>query len=327
MKNKREAARQITGGACTWKKAAGFGEAAVNIALCKYWGKRNGELNLPVTSSLSIGLPGLGAKTTVSPAPRYAFSVNGSTVDPAAKSATRVFDFVRLFTEQPVAVETHSTVPLAAGLASSASGFAALVLALNDGFLWNLPGRELSILARLGSGSASRSIFDGFVLWHAGTREDGMDSFAEPLPNSTWPELRMGLLILSTQAKKTGSREAMQQTCETSILYRQWPAKVEADLAGIREAIARRDMEQLGHHAESNALGMHATMMETWPPVIYWLPESIAAIHRVHALRADGVPVYFTMDAGPNVKLLFTAAAEAAVTSAFPEVRVIHPFV
>ena len=323
--NKREAAQQITGWKNDWKKDAGTGAASVNIALCKYWGKRDEELNLPITSSLSIGLPGLGAETTVRPAKQYAFSVNGTDVDADAKSARRVFDFARLFTDQPVKVETQSTVPLAAGLASSASGFAALALALNDGFGWHLPGRDLSILARLGSGSACRSVFDGFVRWHAGTRPDGMDSFAEPL-EAVWPELRMGLLVLSDQAKKIGSREAMKRTCETSLLYRQWSAKVETDLAGLLKAIDRRDLTQLGRHAETNALGMHATMMETWPPVIYWLPESVAAIHRVHALRESGVEVYFTMDAGPNVKLLFTADAEPAVANAFPAVKIIRPF-
>ncbi|MDD4735146.1 MAG: diphosphomevalonate decarboxylase [Kiritimatiellae bacterium] len=323
--NKHEAAQLVTGGTSNWVKEEGEGGASVNIALCKYWGKRNEELNLPVTSSLSIGLPGLGAQTKVRPAARDAFFVNGTPMDSAAKAAARVFDFIRLFTREPVEVKTESTVPLAAGLASSASGFAALTKALNDGFGWNLSGRGLSILARLGSGSASRSVFDGFVRWQAGEREDGMDSFAEPL-EAVWPDLRMGLLLLSDKAKPIGSREAMKRTVETSLLYRQWPARVKEDLAGLQEAVSRRDLTQLGRHAEQNALGMHATMLESWPPVMYWLPESVQAIHGVHALRESGVPVYFTMDAGPNVKLIFTAAHESAVRSAFPEVRIIAPF-
>ncbi len=323
--NKHEAAQFVIGGMNEWTKEEGEGRASVNIALCKYWGKRNEELNLPVTSSLSIGLPGLGAQTKVRSAARDVFFVNGTRMDSAANAAVRVFDFIRLFTEAPMEVKTESTVPLAAGLASSASGFAALTKALNDGFGWNLSGRDLSILARLGSGSASRSVFDGFVQWHVGSRGDGMDSFAEPL-EAVWPDLRMGLLVLSDKAKKIGSREAMKRTVETSKLYQQWPARVEEDLAGLQEAISQRNLTQLGRHAEQNALGMHATMLESWPPVIYWLPESVEAIHRVHALRESGVPVYFTMDAGPNVKLMFTAAEEVAVQSSFPKVRIIAPF-
>jgi len=325
MNKKEETVRQITGGACDWRKGTGTGAAWVNIALCKYWGKRNEELNLPVTSSLSISLPGLGAETTVRGAEADFFTVNGTPVDAASKASRRVFDFVHLFTADPVAVETRSTVPLAAGLASSASGFAALVLALNDGFGWGLGGRELSMLARLGSGSASRSVYTGFVQWHAGVRDDGMDSYAERL-EAEWPALRIGLLLLSDRAKSVGSREAMKRTRDTSLLYRQWPARVEADLAALQEAVRRCDIELLGRHAEQNALGMHATMLESWPPLLYWLPESVAAIHRIHALRGEGVPVYFTMDAGPNVKLIFTREQETAVRSAFPEVRVMAPF-
>jgi len=177
----------------------------------------------------------------------------------------------------------------------------------------------------MGSGSASRSVFDGFVEWHAGERDDGMDSYAEGLPGR-WPDLCMGLLMLSEAEKPIGSRPAMQRTVETSRLYAGWPAKVSADLAELKAAIAEKDFEKLGQTAESNALAMHATMMDAWPPVLYWLPETVATIRNVWQLRAEGLPLYLTMDAGPNVKLLFLKGDVDKVRSAFPDVEVTAPF-
>ena len=303
----------------------GRGEAPVNIALCKYWGKRCKVLNLPETSSLSVALPGLGAVTTVQAADCAEVVLNGARLPESSSACRRVLDYIRLFTDEPLRVESRSTVPLAAGLASSASGFAALALALNDYYGWGLTPKACSIAARLGSGSACRSVYDGFVEWQAGEQPDGSDSYAVALPE-VWPDFCVGLLLVSKAQKPVGSREAMQRTCETSTLYRSWGAKVNENLAGIKAAIQARDMSRLGRQAESNALAMHATMMDSWPPVLYWLPESLAIIQQVHALRAEGLPLYFTMDAGPNVKLLFEKTVEADVRAVFPSVQVIHPF-
>jgi len=305
-------------------KEVGNGQALVNIALCKYWGKRDETLNLPVTSSLSVSLPGLEAVTTVTPAERTTFIVNGQERSPETAASKRVFDFVNLFTSQPVLVQTESSVPIGAGLASSASGFAALTLALDDLLGLGLTVHELSIAARLGSGSACRSIYTGFVEWRAGKRDDGMDSYAVPIKKQ-WPGFCVGLLLLSDQEKKISSRNAMKRTRDTSVLYQQWPRKVAENFSQIKHAIDINNINVLGRHAESNALAMHATMMDSWPPIIYWLPETVEAIERVHALRADGVNVYFTMDAGPNVKLLFLEEQAPVIQKAFPEMRVIHP--
>lgn len=303
--------------------------APANIALCKYWGKRNDELNLPVTSSLSVSLGKLGSKARFTIAgDRDAVSLNGQPVDASHPFAKRLFAFLDLFRPDPGAhfqVHAENTIPTAAGFASSASGFAAVVLALNRLFGWKLDQRSLSILARLGSGSASRSVYDGFVEWHAGTAEDGMDSYAEPLPD-TWPAFRMGLLVISRMEKPIGSRAAMKHTMETSPLYAAWPGKVAADLADIKAAIRAKDFDRLGRAAESNAMTMHATMISAWPPVIYWLAESITEMRRVAALRHKGVPVYLTMDAGPNIKLLFLDKDTEAVQHTFPAMQVVTPF-
>jgi len=296
--------------------------APANIALVKYWGKRDTDLNLPVTNSLSLSLPGeRGSRVRLSFRDGSdRISLNGATVPPDSAFARRLSAWLDLFRANPdigYAVEAVNTIPTAAGFASSASGFAALTKALDALHGWGLPLSELSILARLGSGSACRSLFDGLVEWHAGRLLDGMDSYAEPLTDQ-WPELRIGLLIVSDAAKAVGSREAMRRTVETSPLYRAWPETVTQDLATIKAAIRARDFECLGRTVEGNALAMHATMLAARPAVCYWQPESLARMEQVRRARADGLPVYFTMDAGPNLKLLHLASDTDAVAAAFP---------
>lgn len=310
-------------------RAAGQAFAPANIALCKYWGKRQARLNLPRTSSLSMSLGSLGSEVRLCRAEGRTDTVmlNGAPLAADSAFVTRLRDYLDLFRPTPdwaFAVTARNTVPTAAGFASSASGFAALVLALDDYFGWALPRRDLSILARLGSGSACRSVYDGFVEWHAGVASDGMDSWAEPVA-AIWPDLRMALLVVSAAEKGTSSRIAMQRTVETSPLYAGWPRQVEEDLAAIKSALVARDLEALGAVVERNALAMHATMMAARPPVLYWLPQSVALMRRVWDLRAHGLPVFFTMDAGPNVKVLYAAPDEAAVLGAFSDLTVIRP--
>ena len=303
--------------------------ASANIALCKYWGKRDEEINLPVTSSLSVSLGELGTETRLELAgSKDRFVLNEAAVDPGSSFAQRLTAFLDLFRPAPdagFAVTTRNTMPTAAGLASSASGFAALVLALDRLMQWGLDARSLSMLARLGSGSACRSIHPGFVEWHAGASDDGMDSYGERL-EAAWPGFCIAPLLVSKAAKPIGSRAAMRRTVKTSELYASWPLQCAADLVALRGAIRDRDFAALGRAAETNALAMHATMLAARPPVCYWLPESVKAMHDVWAARDDGVPVYFTMDAGPNVKLIFEAAAEAAVRERFPAAQVVRPF-
>jgi diphosphomevalonate decarboxylase len=309
-------------------KPAARGEAfaPVNIALCKYWGKRDAELNLPVNSSLSISLGKLGTHTVV----KFAKTadrvfLNGK---PAPKEfAARVSTYLNLFRKegQFFEVRTKNNIPTAAGLASSASGFAALVKALDQLFGWGFNPRELSMLARLGSGSASRSLYDGFVVWHAGARADGMDSYAEPL-SSDWKNLRIGILEVSKARKKTGSTDGMNRTRETSELYEAWPAQAECDFDELRTAIAAQDFPMLGKTAENNALAMHATMLAAWPPLCYWKPQSVALMQKVWQARENGLELYFTMDAGPNLKLLFLKENQTAVKALFPKVQIVNPF-
>lgn len=295
--------------------------APSNIALCKYWGKRNTELNLPVTDSLSLALGNLGSRChlAVIDEAQDRVLLNGQPLSSEQPFVVRLSRYLDLFRDIPgrcYRVSAVNTVPTAAGFASSASGFASVVLALDALYDWQLSERKLSILARLGSGSACRSLWQGFVRWHAGDTEDGMDSYAEPL-SEQWPELRLGLLRVSDAPKAVGSTEAMRRTVETSALYAAWPNQVAADMETLLHALHHRDFETLGATAEANALAMHATMLAARPPVLYWHEASLAAMHTVWSCRRDGLPVYFTMDAGPNLKLLYRESDATAVTSAF----------
>lgn len=308
----------------------GVAFAPTNIALCKYWGKRNVELNLPVNSSLSIALPDKGAMTTVvlSDKTEDEITLNGALQAPDSGFVKRAVQFIDLFRQEKkwfLKININMNIAVAAGLASSACGFASITAALNDLFGWDLSLRDLSILARLGSGSASRSLWNGFVEWHAGTRPDGMDSYGEPL-SSQWGALRMGILPISDQPKAISSRDAMLQTVNSSMLYENWSKKSFQDLNMIKKAIKSKNFSLLGGTAESNALNMHATMLSSWPPICYFLPDTIAGMHTVWDLRKQGTEVYFTQDAGPNLKLLFLESDQSKILQAFPTLEVVTVF-
>jgi len=326
----RDVVRRILAGRGGQAGEWGAAYAPANIALVKYWGKRDEVLNLPVTGSLSISLGPLGSHVEVgySDGPTDEIWLNGAPMpltSSFARRASAYLDWFRPAAGVCFALKARNTVPTAAGFASSASGFAALAKALDDWFGWELAPRELSILARLGSGSAARSLADGFVEWQAGVDPDGMDSYAERL-EADWPELRVGALVLSAAEKPVGSREGMKRSVETCEFYREWPGRVEKDLAALKAAIGENDMAALGAVAEANALAMHALMMATRPPIVYALPETVAAMRAIWAAREAGLPLWFTMDAGPNVKLLFEAKDEARVREVFPAMQTVAPF-
>lgn len=302
--------------------------APANIALIKYWGKRDAALNLPANGSLSVSLADHGTHTRIRAAERDTFILNGKTLDAENPFVRRAFAFVehiRRGAPHPILIDSTNTIPTAAGLASSASGYAALTLALNRYFRLNLPETVLSALARIGSGSAARSLWHGFVEWQRGERPDGADSIARPIASS-WHDLRIALLPIDTGVKSTSSRDGMNHTVATSPLYAVWPQTAEADLITLRRAIAEQDFTALGQTAEHNALAMHATMLAARPALVYLQSASLAALARLHALRADGLEHYATIDAGPNLKLLYHARDEADIRAAWPQAARINPF-
>lgn len=296
--------------------------APSNIALIKYWGKRDTKLNLPNTSSLSISLGNKGTKTTLRLSAKSIDTIrlNGKEVQANEPFHRRLVGFFDLFqTPRHIffEVDTENNIPTAAGLASSASGFAALVMAMNSLFGWQLSLEQQSQLARRGSGSACRSFWQGFVEWHRGVKEDGSDSFATPIAEP-WENLRIGLLIVSDKQKALSSTEAMIRTTQTSVRYQSWPKKVDQALVDIKKAIIMKDFHRLGEISEANALAMHDTMLDSSPPIQYCTQETLKQRERVWSLRRQGIAVYFTQDAGPNLKLLFQAEDEKIIQEAFP---------
>ena len=281
-----------------------------NIALVKYWGKRNSKLILPNNSSLSVTLDGFYTKTTVEFSDSYhqdEVLVDGISTIKTTKRVVKILDLIRdkANLSKYAKVVSENNFPTAAGLASSASGAAALAIAGAAAAGLNLEQRELSILARQGSGSASRSIDGGFVLWNKGSLEDGSDSFAEQVANpSHWPEFRILVVIVSDKEKSIKSRDGMKKTVETSPYYKGWMETIDNDLKTVHRAILERDFTTLGSVSEQNCLKMHATMITTTPPIIYWMPDSMKVIHEVHKLRAKDIEAYFTIDAGPNIKVI-----------------------
>lgn len=300
--------------------------ASTNIALVKYWGKRDAALNLPAAGSLSLTLAGLGTETSVRfvagrPSTEHPdrVTLDGRAADDkAARRVSRFLDLVRARAALPLAAEvvTANNIPTAAGLASSASGFAALALAATAAAGLTATASELSELARRGSGSAARSIFGGFVEMHAGEHADGRDAIARPLLAADAWDVRLVVAIATEAAKAIGSTEAMDRTARTSPYYAPWIASVAGDLDDARAAIATRDLERLGRVAERSCLRMHASAMAADPGIVYWNSVTLSAIETVRELRRTGTAAFFTIDAGPHVKVLCGATDERRVQDA-----------
>ena len=293
--------------------------ANTNIALIKYWGKVDEVQAIPATSSLSLTLGGTRTTTTVSfdggDGAADSVTINGSSSSGAELArVSRFLDLVRSRSGITAAatVTSRASVPLAAGLASSAAGFAALAAAASRAAGMDLDDRELSRLARRGSGSAPRSIFGGLVRWNAG--HDDASSYAEPVTCEM--DLAMVVVVLSKSDKPISSTRGMRATMSTSPLFPAWVEASGKDLQVALEAVRADDLERLGGVVESNALGMHATMMAARPGIIYWLPQTVAALHGIRAMRQEGLPVWATIDAGPNVKILTEGARAEEVAAA-----------
>jgi diphosphomevalonate decarboxylase len=292
--------------------------AHTNIALVKYWGKRDVALNLPATGSLSLTLDRFGTETTVAPhdAETDRLVLDGEEV--AGKERERVSRFLDIVRTRAgktarCLVTSRNDVPTAAGLASSASAFAALATAACAAFGIDADARERSILARRGSGSAARSIHGGFVVMHKGMRDDGEDCFAEPASTSKDLDVRLVVARCASGRKKTGSTDGMTLTEQTSPYYPVWVATHDDDLRAAERALAAGDLAALGRTMERSTLKMHASAFAADPGLWYLMPVTIAVMNAVRALHDEGVQAYFTMDAGPHVKILCPTKESASI--------------
>ena len=293
--------------------------ACSNIALAKYWGKAETGQNLAAVPSLSLTLDALRTKTRVrfdSNLTMDEFWLGGRpVVGGALERVARLLSEVRSLAsfDLHARIESVNEFPTAAGLASSASGFAALAVAAVRASGLDLDASSLSALARRASASAARSIFGGFSVLEAGA------PCALPLPPTDWP-IRMLIAVVSAEPQATGSTGGMLHTQASSPFYEPWVRHSPRLYAEIRAAVLARDFEKLGSFAEASALMMHATMMTAEPALIYFKPATLETIERVRRLRAAGTEAYFTIDAGPNVKVLVLEEARAKVSAALSAV-------
>lgn len=296
-----------------------------NIALVKYWGKRDEELILPVAGSLSLTLDGYPTTTTVrlvEDAPGDRLELGGQLAE--GETLTRVADFLNRVREMAGSsthafVSSHNEAPTAAGLASSASGFAALAVAAAAAYGLDLDTRGASRLARRGSGSAVRSIVPGVAIWHAGI--DDASSYAEPIQA---PEMGMVIAMVDEGPKAVSSRDAMRLTAQTSPFFGAWIKSTEETLAQMVDACQAGDFTRIGEITESHALRMHAVIASTMPPIRYLRPASIAIFDAVQALRDDGIDAYSTADAGPNVAVLVEPGDAERVAAHLSTITGVH---
>jgi len=290
-----------------------------NVALIKYWGKQDTETNLPATGSLSITLGGLHTRTTVEF--DSALKADSLVLEGAADAAAdvrmqRVLRELRKHadTECFARVTSDNDFPTGAGLASSASGFAALSKAAAAALDLQLPEQELARIARLGSGSAPRSLFAGAVLLDIAAQpgESICTTVSQP---EDWP-LEVVVAVTSEARKSISSTTGMEASRSASPYFDRWVSSHPEDLKQGLEYIAAKDFMSLADLAEHNCLKMHSLAMSTRPPMIYWSPATLACMQTIMEMRAQGVPVFFTVDAGPQVKAVCLPEATDQVRSA-----------
>jgi len=283
--------------------------AFTNIALIKYWGKKNKQLKLPYTNSLSLTLDRFytDTKATIINNDRDIVYLNEQLLDDQQnKRILNYLDTVRKFYSfnDHFQINSINHVPTSAGFASSASGFAALAASINETKQLGLNKRELSILARNGSGSASRSIYGGFVEWIAGTDNDS--SYAVPIDETPEIDLTLLSVVIDQHSKKISSTVGMENSVKSSPFYSNWVTLVSSEIQEIKQAIAKKDIQKIGEISEHNAMSMHALTLSADPSFTYFAPETIQIIQLIQELRQKGVFAYATIDAGPNVKIICT---------------------
>jgi len=306
-----------------------------NIAVAKYWGKRDANLNLPTNSSLSVTLSqdDLQTRTTASCSPNFQYDeliLNGKLSDISGPRTQACFRELRQrraaleasdsslpkLSEMPLKIVTENSYPTAAGLASSAAGFAALVRAVAD--LYELPdsASDLSLIARQGSGSACRSMFGGYVAWRMGSKADGSDSKADLIAEAEHWDMSALILVVSAAKKDVASTAGMQQTVRTSGLFPYRASKVAQDnMEKLEESIREKDFAKFAEYTMRDSNSFHATCADTYPPIFYMNDTSKVAIRAVESInRQAGRPIAaYTFDAGPNCVIYYLTEDAADV--------------
>ncbi len=276
-----------------------------NIALVKYWGKRDVDMNIPAVPSISLAVDKLFTETEIflSKEGRDEFILNDS--DASHSDSKRVIDYLNLWRSEELldghySIRSRNSFPSGAGMASSASGFAALAMALSGYAPRELSIDEIGIMARRGSGSAARSITGGISAFPV----DGDNPSAELLIPPEQVAFGMVAVLVEKARKSVGSRTGMIKSAESSPYFASWVDQCRKDYMEMLAALERDDFSQIGTIAEQNCLAMHACMLATRPRLLYWTDATLRVIREVGHLRESGLEVYFTIDAGPQIFLL-----------------------
>lgn len=294
-----------------------------NIALVKYWGKLDSGRNVPAVGSISITLDTLATRTTVTFDEGLAedeFTLDGRSQPNRIDRVSRCLDLFRELRQETgfARVVSDNNFPTAAGLASSASGFSALVVAADGALRTGLDRATLAQLARRCSGSAARSVFGGFVELEL-ERATKNTTIRPIMGAEDWP-LSAVVAVTSVAAKEVGSTAGMELTERTSPFYAAWVAGSENDLTVARQAILGRDFEVVADISEHSCLKMHAVALAARPGLVYWNGTTVECMRVVRRLRRAGTAVFFTVDAGPQVKAICLPADAAEVASALEQV-------
>ena len=290
-----------------------------NVALVKYWGKRDFKLNLPTNSSISITLDeSLNTKTSVIFTEKLkedAMYINGKRTDlndvsnEKSRFTRDIINYMRDLSETKARalIVSKNSFPTASGLASSASGAATLSYAVSNALGLSLSARELSIIARKISGSACRGVIGGFVVWRKGEKADGSDSFSEAIADEKyWPDVIDVITLVSSAQKKVSSSEGHRMTPATSELYESRPKSAEGRVKRLEKAILQKDFNTLAEITMKDSNSLHAAMLDTYPPIIYMNDTSREIMYAIHALNENegGIIAAYTLDAGPNPQII-----------------------
>jgi len=288
-----------------------------NIAFVKYWGRKDEELRIPTNGSISMNLSNLFTTTTVEFSPLYLSDevvvkdeINETTVKRVITHIDRVRELANSTLKSKVV--SINSFPSGTGLSSSASGMAALTLAATKALRLDLSEKELSILARQGSGSASRSIPSGFVEWVDGNTSE--ESFSQSIfPAEHWDIV--DIVVVVSKEKKDVSTSEGQKRAESSLFFQTRLNHIQEKIASCRNLIGKRNFSEFGKLIEMEALELHAIMITSWPPLIYWLPQSIYVMKSVQKWREEGLEVYFTVNTGQDIHVICQKKDEAKITA------------
>lgn len=289
-------------------------KAPVNIALIKYWGKADEEKVIPYNSSISISLDNLYTITTIEESDEgFEFFLNDTLASEV--DSNKVFKFLKNFAKdkdlEKVRVISKNYVPTAAGLASSASAFAALSLAANSFFETNYDFDKLCAVTRLGSGSACRSLLGGFVAWETNGKVYSLES--------KYKDFVIISVIIDSNKKEISSRDAMRISVATSPMYNNYVEDSKVDFENFKKALEENDLKQIGELTRKSFVMLHTVMAVSTPSIVYMKDKSIDVLSLVQELESQGIYAYPTMDAGANVKILTTESDYEKIISKLEE--------